>query len=219
MIEEPRRRAAWTLSLLVALGAASVPVVSAHEGHKRASPSPATAVAEASPQPETSPSDAPESETAEEPAAPPAVDAPAEELPNPLSPFPWKEAFTDHVHNKVVHFPLAFGLAAALILLVGPRYPVYEPTARVLLVGAGLAGIVAFFTGRMQREPFEDTAMQQVLTIHQLLGIATTVTAWAGVVLTGREGSRKVWRLYALVLLAILSATGFFGGLMSHGSL
>ena len=219
MIDQPRRLAWWALSLVVA-----APLVSAHEGHKKKpSPSPTAAAAVSgagegeSPRPEASPSGAPEAEPASE-AAPSTVEAPTEEVPNPLRPFPWKNALTEHLHNKIVHFPLAFGLAAALILLVGPRYPVYEPTARVLLVAAGLAGIAAFFTGRLQREPFEDTAMHQVLVIHQFLGIATTLTLWVGAVLTGREGARKAWRLYALLLLAVLSATGLFGGLMSHGS-
>jgi uncharacterized membrane protein len=204
---------------------AATPLVVAHQGHGKASPSPTP---KPTPAPSVSPATggaidtsaeaSPEAESAEASPEPVLSETP-EEVPNPLSPFPWKAALTEHLHNKIIHFPLAFGLAGALFLLAGPRFPAYEPAARVLLVGAALAAVAAFVTGRMQREPFEDTPLAQVLSIHQLLGLTTTLTLWLGVVLTGRATWRKLWRPYALLLLLVLSATGFFGGLMSHGSL
>jgi uncharacterized membrane protein len=225
MFHRPLRLAA--AALLAGLAALAVtPAARAHQGHGKASPSPSP---RPSPAQTASPAAVPEDKDASAEASPAAESAEAspepvlaettEEVPNPLSPFPWKAAFTEHLHNKIIHFPLAFGLAGALFLLAGPRFPAYEPAARVLLVGAALAAVAAFVTGRMQREPFEDTPLEQVLSIHQLLGLTTTLTLWLGVGLTARTTWRKLWRPYALLLLLVLSATGFFGGLMSHGSL
>ena len=56
-----------------------------------------------------------------------------------MAAIPWRTAFTGHLHNKIVHFPLALGLAAAVILIVAPRWPAYEPAARVLLIVGALA--------------------------------------------------------------------------------
>ena len=40
-----------------------------------------------------------------------------------MAAIPWKHAFTHNLHNKIVHFPLALGMAAAVILIVAPRWP------------------------------------------------------------------------------------------------
>jgi uncharacterized membrane protein len=138
-------------------------------------------------------------------------------VPNPLKPFPWKSIFTEHLHNKLIHFPFALGIAAALLILAGRKWPVYEPAARVLLWGASLAAVGAYFTGRMQEEAFEDGVLEPVLKIHRLLGMSTAVSLWVGVLLTSRAGARKLWPLYALFLLGMLTATATFGGLLSHG--
>ena len=201
--------AAW-LGLVVL-----VPRARAHEGHKHPSPPPA---ARASASPASGPAASePAKEAPAEGEAAPASEAPPEEAPNPLKPFPWKSVFKEHLHNKIIHFPLAFGIAAALFLLAGRRWPAYEPAARVLLWGAALAAIAAFLTGRMQEEAFEDGALEQVMKIHRALGITTAISLWVGVLLTSRAGSRSFWPLYALWLLAIISVTATFGGLLSHG--
>src|SRR5437764_399379 len=132
--------------LAAALAAASA---SAHEGHHHGSPSPSPSPsASASPAPGTvaSPSSTP---TAATTAAP----SPA---PSPAAPFhlDWREALFSHMHNKIVHFPLGLGFAAAVILLVSPRWPQYAPAGRVLLVVAAAFSIVAYFTGRAQLGPF-----------------------------------------------------------------
>jgi uncharacterized membrane protein len=33
----------------------------------------------------------------------------------------WRAAAFEHLHNKIVHFPIALGRAAAIILIVTPR--------------------------------------------------------------------------------------------------
>jgi uncharacterized membrane protein len=198
--------------------------VAAHEGHKKKpSPSPAASAspaavtgesAAASPEPDGEES---ASAAAAKEEAPPPDSPPADDIPNPLSPFPWKSIFTEHLHNKIIHFPFALGIASALLLLAGRRWPAYEPAARVLLLGAGLAAIAAFFTGRLQQEAFEDGALEPVLKIHRLLGLSTAGTLWLGVLLTSRAGWRGVWPFYAVLLLGLLMATATFGGLLSHG--
>ena len=40
-----------------------------------------------------------------------------------LGNMPWRNAMMGHLHNKIVHFPLALGLAAGVMLLAAPRWP------------------------------------------------------------------------------------------------
>ena len=129
---------------------------------------------------------------------------------------PWRLALIGHMHNKVVHFPLALGVAAAVLLIVAPRWPVYEPAARVLLIAAALFAVVAYFTGGAQEYAFDDSPYHAVVELHETFGIATALTLFAGVALTFRAGLRKLLPAYGVLLLLVLAATGFLGGVLSH---
>ncbi len=128
-----------------------------------------------------------------------------------------KEAITSHLHNKIVHFPLALGLAGALLILLGYKWPQYQSASRVLLLLAAMLAIAAYFTGRAQEEPFEKGEMAPFLEAHKNQGITTAVMLWIGVFLTGFSQYKKLLALYAIVLLLLISLTGFFGGILAHG--
>ncbi len=158
------------------------------------------------------PSPSPEA-VAEEP-----VEALPAEDPEPgaLEVIPWRDAFTGHLHNKVVHFPLAFGLAAGVMLLVAPRWPAYEPAARVLLVIAALVAVAAYFSGQAQEAAFEDSPFHSVVELHETFGIASGLTLAAGVALSFWSAARRFMPVYGLVLIGVLAFTGFLGGVLSH---
>jgi uncharacterized membrane protein len=202
----------WMGAILAAL---AVSPAAAHKGHAAPSPSPsAEAPGEATPGPA-----APEGADSAE-AAPP-EDSPMDvsgDLSDKgaMAAIPWRTAFTGHLHNKIVHFPLALGLAAAVILTIAPRWPAYEPAARLLLIAGALAAVVAFFSGRAQEEPFEDSPFHSVVELHETFGIASALTLWAGVALTFWTRARRFMPLYGIVLLLLLACTGFLGGVLSH---
>ena len=183
------------LAGLVAALAAS-PLL-AHKGHPSPSPSPEVTLEAAEPTlvAETN-------ETAEEPGA--------------LQAIPWRTAFRGHLHNKIVHFPLALGLAAAVLFLVAPRWPAYEPAARALLIAAAVAAVAAYLSGGAQEEAFEDSPFHSVVELHEKFGIGTAITLWIGVALTFWARARRFLPVYGLLLILLLSATGFLGGVLSH---
>ena len=180
--------------------------LSAHTGHKK------------KPEPQSSPSTQTSSGTTET--------QPMEQLPLATEPVSeperdeqtiMKEAIASHLHNKIVHFPLGFGLASAILLLLAYKWPQYQPAARVLLILGALCGVAAYFTGRAQEEPFEEGEMRNFLEIHKNLGITTTVFLFLGAILTGMTQYRKLILLYAVILIVVLGATGFLGGILGHG--
>jgi uncharacterized membrane protein len=194
------------------LSVLAVAPIAAHQGHRSPDPSP-------------SPSDA-----IEAPAATVAAEAEddrvkaagatedSEDLGEQgvMAAIPWQTAFTGHMHNKIVHFPLALGLAAAVILLIAPRWPAYEPAARLLLIAAALAAVAAYFSGQAQHEPFEDSPFHSVVELHETLGIVTALTLWTGVALTFWPRARRLMPVYAILLILALACTGFLGGVLSH---
>jgi uncharacterized membrane protein len=182
----------------------------AHKGHASPSPSPSAAG--------ESPAGTVPAEDAE--AAPPA-ESPMEvsgDLSDQgvMAAIPWRTAFTGHLHNKIVHFPLALGLAAAVILVIAPRWPAYEPAARLLLIAGALAAVAAYFSGEAQHEPFEDSPFHSVMELHETFGIATGISLWTGVALTFWARARRFMPVYGVLLLLLLVCTGFLGGVLSH---
>ena len=146
--------------------------------------------------------------------SPAAVAAPSP-APVPLH-IEWGAALVEHLHNKIVHFPIALGVAAAVILLVSPRWPQYDAAARALLVAAAVFSLAAYFTGDAQKRPFWGTPLWGIADIHEQLGIVTTIALCLGVVLTPlRPVKRWLW-VYAIVLIALISATGLVGGVLAH---
>ena len=196
-------------AVLVALAVS--PVV-AHKGHAAPSPSPSPAAAS------ESPAGTPAAEDAE--GAPPAdssmeVSGDLAEQ-GVMAAIPWRSAFTGHLHNKIIHFPLALGMAAAVILIIAPRWPAYEPAARLLLIAGALAAVAAYFSGEAQHETFEDSPFHSVMELHETFGITTGIALWTGVALTFWPRARRFMPVYGVLLLLLLSGTGFLGGVLSH---
>lgn len=199
-----------TLGMAAILAALAVSPAVAHKGHASPSPSPSPAAASAPP-----------AVASGEPDAAPPADASLEvsgDLADQgaMAAIPWKTAFSSHLHNKIVHFPLALGMAAAVFFLIAPRWPAYEPAARLLLIAAALAAVAAFFSGRAQEEPFQDSPFHSVVELHEKFGITTAITLWAGVALTFWARARRFMPLYAILLMMLLACTGFLGGVLSH---
>jgi uncharacterized membrane protein len=193
------------------LAALAVSPAVAHKGHASPSPSASPAASEV-------PAGTLAAEEAE--AAPPAdssmeVSGDLAEQ-GALAAIPWKTAFTGNLHNKIVHFPLALGLAAAVLFIIAPRWPAYEPAARLLLIAGALAAVVAFFSGRAQEDAFEDSPFHSVVELHETFGITTAITLWAGVALTFWVRARRLMPLYGILLMLLLVCTGFLGGVLSH---
>ena len=200
--------------LATAFAALAVSPALAHKGHASPSPMPP------SPSPVVA-GEEPEASLVAETAE--AADGAAAEgdgaiaaEPSAMEAIPWNTAFTGHLHNKIVHFPLALGLAAAFIFLVAPRWPAYEPAARVLLIAGALAAIAAYLTGGAKEEPFEDSPFHSGVELHEKFGIGTAIALWAGVALTFWARARRFMPVYGVLLILMLAATGFLGGVLSH---
>jgi uncharacterized membrane protein len=121
-----------------------------------------------------------------------------------------------HLHNKVVHFPLALGSAGALLLLLSYRRPQFWPAARLLLLVAAASALAAYLTGRAQEDEFEDGALALYLARHQLLGKISGATLALTAALSFAPKARRWLWLLALAILVALSLTGMLGGILSH---
>ena len=126
-----------------------------------------------------------------------------------------KEAIWSHFHNKLVHFPLALGVTASILIFFTRRKPELLVAIRILLIVAALFAVAAYFTGKAQEEPFEKGEMHEFVEFHQWFGIASGICLWAGVIISTM--AKNLLMPYALLQLILLSVTGFLGGILAHG--
>ena len=126
-------------------------------------------------------------------------------------------SLTEHVHNKLVHFPIALGLVAVLFIWLALRWPGLETSAEILVWLAVLSVMLTVITGLLQAAPFQDTPKEVWVNRHRLLGLATAAALFLwGLLFRFRIHARWI-RLWSLAVALLLSLTGSLGGLLSHG--
>jgi uncharacterized membrane protein len=202
------RSTALIIVAVVAAVAAPRPAA-AHKGHAHASPSP-SAVA--------SPAGTAASPVAASAASPSPVAVSPAPSPAPAD-IDWHAALFEHIHNKIVHFPIALGLTAAVILLGRARWGAYQPVAGGLLAVAAVFGMAAYLSGGAQAGPFMGTPTEALVKQHATQGTLTALLLIAGAVLTRvRAAQRWLW-IYALFLILAISFTGLLGGLVAHSEM
>jgi uncharacterized membrane protein len=126
-----------------------------------------------------------------------------------------KEGAGKHLHNKIVHFPIALGFFGAFFLLLSYRYPSYKWPARTLLFFAALGATAAYLTGPAQAGEFEGTSYKEVLGWHQQGAKVVLALLWGALVLSFFDVTRKFFWLYAIVLAWFLLTSAALGGILA----
>lgn len=122
----------------------------------------------------------------------------------------------EHVHNKIIHFPISLSIAAFLFALFGYKDNRYESTIKVLLLIAGAFAIVAFFTGANQFDHFVGNPKEWLANTHRLLGIASTVSIWLWFLCLSVTSLKRFKWLFAIITVLLISVTGLYGGVLAH---
>jgi uncharacterized membrane protein len=130
---------------------------------------------------------------------------------------PLGKALADDLHNKLIHFPIVLTMVAAAMLIVARRRREVEPVAFWLVWAAALSVIPAYFTGKAQAEHFHGRPKEWLVGIHEKQGIAIGILQafWVLSLLTTTT-RRWAW-LLGIVLVVMVVAAGFIGGLVAHG--
>jgi uncharacterized membrane protein len=131
-------------------------------------------------------------------------------------PIPFTGNWRRHLHNKIVHFPLALGIVGSLFVFIGLRRPEMMTAARILWFIGAAVGIAAYFSGTWQERPFEHGPMHNIFELHENLGIVSVVSMWVGFFLTFVKRLKGLTALVAIEIAAVIACTGFYGGLLAH---
>ncbi len=122
----------------------------------------------------------------------------------------------EHIHNKVIHFPIALSVVGILLMIVGYKDDKYWSALKIIIPFAALMSIVAVFAGLSQAEPFEGTSTYGLVETHKLLGfgVLASLILWS-IALYVEKFKKLVWP-FAVLTLILISLAGLYGGVIAH---
>jgi uncharacterized membrane protein len=127
-----------------------------------------------------------------------------------------KDSAKSHRHSKIVHFPLALGLAGVLFGLLAYKFQSFQSSSRWLLFLAAIASVLAILAGRAEQDGIEGTVARQVLEGHEMQGYIACGMLWLNWLLSFFPSARKWSWVLLLMLGVVLSFTGMLGGALAH---
>lgn len=130
---------------------------------------------------------------------------------------PLKEILTQHIHNRIIHFPIALSLVALLLFVLALKFPEFYKTAIFLVLLAAITSTIALITGEFQKSSFYSTPKDWVVSIHEKMGIATMLSLWTWSIFSLWGKLKKYTWIWGILTAGFILATGFFGGIIAHG--
>ncbi|MFN3135537.1 MAG: DUF2231 domain-containing protein [Candidatus Kryptonium sp.] len=127
------------------------------------------------------------------------------------------ENLLEHVHNKLVHFPIAFAVAGFIFTILGFKWNKFLSSVNIIIFLAGVFAIAAYLTGVSQESAFEDTSKEWVVETHETLGIATAISIWVWFLFLSVKRLKKFSWLVGAITLILVLVTSFYGGVLAHG--
>lgn len=122
----------------------------------------------------------------------------------------------EHMHNKLIHFPIVLIIAALILTLLGYKEEGYETVIKIFVGLAILFGVASIITGLNQAEPFMDSPKEWIVNIHKIMGIITIVLTGIWEILLFTKANKKYSLAFAVVTSIVVLAVGFLGGIIAH---
>ena len=126
------------------------------------------------------------------------------------------EELSSHLHNKIVHFPIAIGVLAFFFSLLHIKRKSYETTVFILVILGLIFSLLAFITGINQLEPFVGTGKYWVVVLHRYFGISILITYFLWLFFLLIEKIKRYAWIIGLVVFILILVTGFLGGVIAH---
>ncbi|MEW6506190.1 MAG: hypothetical protein AB1432_00435 [Bacteroidota bacterium] len=126
------------------------------------------------------------------------------------------EQIFEHMHNKIVHFPIALGLFAFFLSLLNFKWKNYNSAILISVLVALLFSIVAFITGKNQSEPFIGTAKEWIVELHQNIGLALIINFFIWTIFLFIDKLKKYAWLVGLIAFILILSAAYLGGVIAH---
>ena len=125
-------------------------------------------------------------------------------------------AVFEHMHNKLIHFPIALTIVALLLMAIGYKDNKYLAAVKIIVPFAAFVTIFTVLAGLSQAAPFEGTAMYGLVETHEILGLGVLLSLILWSVSLYVKKLNKFIYLFAVLNFILVSITGFYGGIIAH---
>jgi uncharacterized membrane protein len=125
-------------------------------------------------------------------------------------------ALFEHIHNKIIHFPIALAFVGFILAVLGNKDDRYQLVIKIMLLIAGVFAVIAFFRGTNQFDHFIDNPKEWLAETHRLLGIASAIFIWLWYLALIVKPMKKFNLIFAVITVILVSLTGLYGGVLAH---
>ncbi len=122
----------------------------------------------------------------------------------------------EHLHNKLIHFPIALSVGAFLLILFGYKDERMIKAVKILVPFAALMAVISVITGISQSKVFEGEEFFNLVEVHRTLGLATSVSLILWSISLFVKKTKKYSIIFAIITLLLVTITAFYGGIIAH---
>lgn len=126
-------------------------------------------------------------------------------------------SFFGHFHALIVHLPIGFLLLAGMMeaVMLFKKNVLFEPAISFALYLSAGSSLVAALFGYMLS--LDGDYGDDLLNTHMWLGIGLTICSFVLIFLKEKKMNTKIYYPVLTLSLLLLSATGHYGGSLTHG--
>jgi uncharacterized membrane protein len=121
-----------------------------------------------------------------------------------------------HLHNKIVHFPVALSILGLLFSLIKIKKPEFIQPLIITIAIALVAAGIAYLTGEPAEEAYKGLAPESVIERHQLFGTFTAICYLIWMIFLIIKPLRKYDFIIGFAAVAVSYYAGFLGGFIAH---
>ncbi len=124
-----------------------------------------------------------------------------------------------HMHNKIVHFPIALGIVAGVFDIISFFNPALSQAGKIILAFTTAGAVGAFISGKAIEEEMEGEyteSYEGVLEIHESLGLLAMSIYIIAFLLRLSPKTEKLSKLIVILSVPLISSVGYLGGILAH---
>lgn len=125
----------------------------------------------------------------------------------------------DHLHNKLVHFPIAGGIFAGIFEIISLKFKSFVIPTNVILGITAISSVASFLSGKaIEAEYKEDISpgLERALELHETFGFITMIMYFLALALKFIPKMDKIGSAIVILMMGVVGITGYLGGFLAH---
>ncbi|TAL68188.1 MAG: hypothetical protein EPN82_12395 [Bacteroidetes bacterium] len=122
----------------------------------------------------------------------------------------------EHIHNKLVHFPIALSILAFLFTILNFKWKQFEFSIKYIVLIAAIFTIPVIITGLNQAGNFAGDPKEMYVNTHKWLGITSSFLIMLWSIFLWKNSLRKYAWFFAIIIFILIILTALQGGIIAH---